>query len=82
MADRLLTVYSRAQCHLCGEMIEALRSWQGLTRFEVEIVDVDSDPALVRRYGDKVPVLAHGARELCHYRLDLDALAEYLAKVS
>jgi hypothetical protein len=30
MADRLLILYSRAGCHLCGEMLEALRSLQGL----------------------------------------------------
>jgi hypothetical protein len=81
MAERLLTVYSRAQCHLCGEMIEALRSLQGLGRFDIEVVDVDSDPALARLHGEKVPVLVHGERELCHYRLERGALVEYLASL-
>jgi hypothetical protein len=81
MAERRLTVYSRAGCHLCGEMVEALRRLQGLERFEIQVVDVDSDPALARRHGEKVPVLMHGEAELCHYRLDPGKVAAYLAKL-
>ena len=33
--------------------------------------DVDADPALARRYGERVPVLTDAAgAELCHGRLD------------
>jgi hypothetical protein len=39
-------------------------------RFGLEIVDVDSDPDLVRRYGKRVPVLVCDGREFCHYHLD------------
>ena len=45
----------------------------------VEEVDVDRDPALEARWGTSVPVLLAGERELCHHRLDRDALAAYLA---
>jgi len=76
-----LTVYSRNYCHLCEEMIEALRGLQGLGRFEIAIVDVDADPELERRHGDKVPVLMHGERELCHYRLESSIVTAYLSKI-
>ncbi|HKU69795.1 MAG TPA: glutaredoxin family protein [Burkholderiales bacterium] len=76
-----LTVYSRAYCHLCEDMIEALRSLQGLVHFEVAVVDVDSDPELERRHGEKVPVLMHGELELCHYRLDAAAVTAFLKKI-
>jgi len=76
-----LTVYSRAYCHLCEDMIDALRSLQGIVRFEVAVVDVDSDPELERRHGEKVPVLMHGERELCHYRLDAAAVTAFLEKI-
>jgi thioredoxin reductase (NADPH) len=76
-----LTVYSRNYCHLCEEMVEALRGLQGLGRFEIAIVDVDADPELERRHGDKVPVLMHGERELCHYRLESSAVTAYLSKI-
>ena len=76
-----LTLYSRNYCHLCEEMIEAVRGLQGLVRFEIAIVDVDTDPELERRHGDKVPVLVHGERELCYYRLEPSAVTAYLAKI-
>jgi len=74
-----LTVYSRSYCHLCQEMIEALHSLQGLHRFRIVVVDVDSDPALEQIHGERVPVLMHGERELCHYRLEPAAVTAYLA---
>jgi hypothetical protein len=76
-----LTVYSRSYCHLCDEMIEALGLMQDGKRFEVHVVDVDSDPQLDERYGERVPVLVHGERELCHYRLDVPAVTAYLAQI-
>ena len=83
MATRpALTVYGRAGCHLCEEMIEALRGLQGLYRFEIAVVDVDSEPELERRHGHAVPVLMHGKRELCRHRLEPEAVTAYLAKIS
>lgn len=75
-----LTVYSRAYCHLCDEMIEALRELQGLFLFEIAVIDVDTDPELERRHGEQVPVLTHGGHELCHYRLEPAVVTAYLSK--
>jgi hypothetical protein len=76
-----LTLLVRAYCHLCEEMREALAPLVG-KRIAVEEIDVDADPALEARWGDKVPVLLAGERELCHYRLDGAALAAHLAHES
>ena len=76
----ILTVYGRADCHLCDEMIEALREWQGLFQFEIAMVDVDSDPGLEQRHGERVPVLMHGGHELCHYRLEPAVVTAYLSE--
>jgi hypothetical protein len=36
-----------------------------------EEIDVDADPALEARFGERVPVLTDAAgNELCHYRLE------------
>jgi glutaredoxin len=75
-----LTVYSRSQCHLCDDMITGLRRLQAANSFDFYTVDVDRDPALERRYGDKVPVLAYGERELCHYRLEAAVVTAFLAE--
>ena len=76
-----LTLYSRNYCHLCDEMIAGLRELQAANRFEFEIIDVDRDPAFEQLYGEKVPVLAYGGRELCHYFLDRAALTALLAEI-
>ena len=76
-----LTVYSRAYCHLCHDMIEALEPLARELGFEVSVVDVDADPALEARYGELVPVLAHGAREIARYRLDPSIVRAYVSGI-
>ena len=76
-----LTVYNRDYCHLCEEMIAGLRQLQAGFHFELEIVDVDSVPELERRYGEKVPVLACGGDEICHYHLEPAVVTDYLTKI-
>ena len=76
-----LTVLSRAYCHLCEDMIAALKQFQGRYQFEIEVIDVDSTPRLEEKWGDKVPVLLDGERELCHYHLDIEAVDARLARM-
>lgn len=76
-----LTLYSRSYCHLCDEMIAGLRGLQTGFRFKLDVIDVDCDPALERRFGERVPVLVHDGQELCHYRLDTAAVTALLPKI-
>ena len=69
-----LTLYTRADCALCEQMYAALEDYRVRLALEVEPVDVDRDPELRHRYGARVPVLAHGGDEICHYFLDESAL--------
>jgi hypothetical protein len=78
-ARQILSVYSRRHCHLCEEMIAGLQELQARFAFDVEVVDVDSDPLLSERYGVHVPVLAHGERELCRHRLEPAGVTAYLS---
>jgi hypothetical protein len=73
-----LTLYSREGCHLCSDMHAALRALRRTHAFDCEIVDVDASAELTQRYGDRVPVLACGAQELCHARLDAAAVTAFL----
>lgn len=74
----LLTVYERAGCHLCEDMLTTLSEWRTELDFDIERVDVDTSPDLAARYGPKVPVLMHGSDEICRFFLDLDALRRSL----
>ncbi len=77
------TLYSRSYCHLCDDMLAALRAMEtDGQRFDIDVIDVDADPALVARFDELVPVLFGAdlsAPELCHYFLDHDAVRAYLA---
>jgi glutaredoxin len=77
-----LTLYSRSYCHLCEEMLKALDGLRSDGReIDVEVIDVDADPALVARFDELVPVLFGDLDkpELCHYFLDADAVRRFLA---
>ena len=65
-----LVVYAREGCHLCEDMISALRQRQARQCFSFQVIDVDTDQALRSRYGERVPVLVAGDMEICHYHLD------------
>ena len=77
----VLTLYTRAGCCLCEDMLETLAAFQRELGFSVDAVDIDQDSALRRRYTEKVPVLALGEREICHYFLDKVALCAALDEV-
>lgn len=81
MIQPTLTVLSRTYCHLCEEMIAALEQFQGRYSFAIEVVDIDRHPELEQKWGDKVPVLLDGERELCHYYLDVEVLDARLARM-
>jgi thioredoxin-like negative regulator of GroEL len=72
-------VVSREGCGLCEDMLHALADLernQGLP--PVVIVDVDSDPELVRQFGLKVPVLLLDGSVICHYTLNSNELLRLL----
>ena len=73
-----LTVFGRAYCHLCDDMIAALTVLQQESPFTLEVVDVDADPALEALYDERVPVLVCDGQEVCHHFLDRDRLAQAL----
>lgn len=78
------TVYSRSWCHLCEDMLNALRAFPIGEAHAIEALDVDADPHLLARYDELVPVLvarrAGGDEtEICHYHLDVAALRAFLA---
>jgi len=73
-------LYSRGDCRLCEEMLAALRMQMGAD-FPVEIVDVDSDPALKARFGKHVPILMDGEIELCRYHYDAAKFSAHATKI-
>jgi glutaredoxin-like protein DUF836 len=71
----VLTLLSRAYCHLCDDMRDALAPLAARAGAQIVEFDVDADAVLEAKYGDLVPVLLLGGVgdgvELCHYSLDV-----------
>jgi glutaredoxin len=76
-----VTLYTRAGCHLCEQAERVLRAERAATAFHLELVDVDSDPDLRRRYGVRVPVVAVDGVELFEYEVPADLLRARLGRV-
>jgi glutaredoxin len=77
-----ITLYGKPGCHLCDEaraVVQAIRAGRDV---ELDEVDVTLDPALERRYGERIPVLAVDGDELFEYVVDGRALAERLDRVA
>jgi glutaredoxin len=69
---RRVTLYTRRGCHLC-EVVEAvLASARAEEPFDLVVIDIDQDPALVARFGWDVPVVFVDGRKHAKYRLDRD----------
>ena len=62
-------------------MLASLEALRGELDFGLEVVDVDAEPELERRYDELVPVLTHGARELARWRLNPSDLRAYLYNI-
>ncbi len=75
-----LILYSRDGCHLCEDFEQELRRLQDDWGFEIEVRDVDTDPAWARAFGDKVPLLLGQDTEISRYFLDLAGLRRYLGR--
>lgn len=53
----VLTLYTRAGCHLCDTAHAQLVREQRRYRFRLELVDIEISPELVALYGESIPVV-------------------------
>ena len=64
-----LRLLSRPGCHLCEEMQAEVDRLLAGDAHRWEIVDVDSDDELARRWGDSIPVLFVNGRLFAKLRV-------------
>lgn len=66
-----LLLLTRPDCGLCEQFEAALRQLAAeLPLPPLRLLDVDSDPELVRRHGLDIPVLLWGGAKICQHHLD------------
>jgi len=59
-----VTLYTKKDCHLCEQAKADLESMQEKYPHRLVEVDINSDPALVKAYGEQVPVIEAGPYKL------------------
>jgi len=58
-----LRLYMKADCHLCEATRADLERLRARHPHTLELVDITTDAALMRQYGERIPVVRVGGRE-------------------
>lgn len=66
--SRTVTVYTRQGCGLCRRAEELVA--REARRHDVELVDIDEDPELQRRYNVRVPVVSVDGVEVAELAIE------------
>lgn len=75
-----VVVYSRENCCLCDEALAEVERARKSAGFELQILDVDTDPELAARYGHEVPVVVVNGRKAFKFRLSAEQLLRQLRR--
>ena len=76
-----VTVYGREGCHLCEDALAVVRRVAADLAVEVRTVDIEADPALLRAYMERIPVVAVDGAEVYDFYVDEGDLRARLARV-
>ena len=76
-----LTLYGRPGCHLCDDARAQLLTLRAELGFELVERDIEADDDLLRRYLERIPVVALGEEELFDFFVDEAVLRRRLGTV-
>lgn len=75
-----ITLYSRPGCHLCDDAREVIERVCTDLGESFEELDITTDPALVERYGEEIPVTLVDGRQHDFWRVDETRLRSALVR--
>jgi glutaredoxin len=75
---KTVTLYGRPGCHLCDDARAILERVRATHPFRLEEVDIESDDTLLKRYLERIPVVALDGDELFDLFVDERALERRL----
>jgi glutaredoxin len=74
-----VTLYTKPDCCLCDDAAESLTRVRERAPFELDVVDIRSDPELRARYGERIPVVLVDGEPAFELEVDEQALERMLA---
>jgi glutaredoxin len=69
-----VVLYARPGCHLCDDARAVIEAARAEVPFVFEEIDIESDDALIRDYGLRIPVVAVDGDELFEISVEETAL--------
>ena len=75
-----LTLYSRPGCCLCEDMRAVLAEVEPDLPFDLEEIDISTQPELEERFGQEIPVLFVNGRKAFKYRVTSGELRRRLRR--
>ncbi len=69
-----VVLYARPGCHLCDDARAVIEAARAEVAFVFQEVDIESDDALIRDYGMRIPVVAVDGDELFEISVDRTSL--------
>ena len=73
-----VVLYTKPGCGLCEEMKEAMSNAGCVELYDLEEIDIESDPELLARYRYEIPVLFINGVEAFRHRLRRDEFKAYV----
>ena len=77
-----ITLYGKAGCCLCDDARLALDDVARSHEFELTEVDISVDPVLMRRYGERIPVIAIDGHDRLELRVASAELRDLLDRLA
>ena len=77
----IVTLYTRADCHLCDDARRILLRVQARHGFQLEERDIEGDERLLRAYLERIPVVAIDGVEAFELFVDESELERMLGRV-
>ena len=75
-----VSLYTKPDCCLCDEAQESLERVRKETPFQLEEIDIRSDPALLESYAQRIPVVLVNGAVAFEYRVDESELRRLLVQ--
>ncbi len=71
-----IVMYSKPDCHLCDVAQKIIAACQRERAFALRVVDISLDARLAAQYGNDIPVVMLGGREIARHCVRRDQLLQ------
>src|SRR6516162_8483670 len=76
-----IDIYSRPGCHLCDDAKEVIERVQSRFSFSLRVINIETDPALEKAYGEQIPVVFINGNKAFKYHVDEKELEQKVKRL-